>query len=68
MGGTLDVSLLFKIAAVGILLMIIDKILKSSGKEDIAMITNMAGIIIILLMVLNLINTLFTTVKTMFQF
>ena len=48
--------------------MIIDKILKSSGKEDIAMITNMAGIIIILLMVLNLINTLFTTVKTMFQF
>lgn len=68
MGGTLDVSLLFKIAAVGILLMVIDKILKSSGKEDIAMITNMAGIIIILLMVLNLINTLFNTVKTMFQF
>ena len=68
LGGTLDVSLLFKIAAVGILLMIIDKILKSSGKEDIAMITNMAGTIIILLMVLNLINTVFTTVKTMFQF
>lgn len=63
----LDVSLIFKIAAVGILMIIIDKILKSSGKDDFAVITNLAGIIIILMMVINLINKLFTTVKTMFQ-
>ena len=60
-------GLLFKIAGVGILLIIIDKILKSSGKDDIAVITNMAGIVIILMMVINLISKLFTAVKTMFQ-
>lgn len=63
----LDVSLIFKIAAIGILMIIIDKILKSSGKDDFAVITNLAGIIIILMMVINLINKLFTAVKTMFQ-
>ena len=68
MYGTLDLGLLFKIAAVGILLIIIDKILKSSGKEDIAVIINMAGIVMILLMVVNLISKLFTTVKALFQF
>ena len=68
MYGTLDVGLLFKIASVGILLIIIDKILKSSGKDDIAVITNMAGIVIILMMVVNLISRLFTTVKALFQF
>jgi len=66
--GTLDVSLLFKIASIGILIIIIDKILKSSGKDDIAVITNMAGIVIILTMVVNLISKLFTTVKALFQF
>lgn len=63
----LDVSIIFKIAAVGILMIIIDKILKSSGKDDFAVITNLAGIIIILMMVINLISKLFTAVKTMFQ-
>jgi len=66
--GTLDVGLLFKIASIGILIIIIDKILKSSGKEDIAVITNMAGIVIILTMVVNLISKLFATVKALFQF
>lgn len=63
----LDVSLIFKIAAVGILMIIIDKILKSNGKEDFAVIANLAGIIIILMMIINLISKLFNTVKTMFQ-
>lgn len=63
----LDVSLIFKIGATGILLVILDKVLKSNGKEDIATIANMAGIVIILMMVINLINQLFNSVKTMFQ-
>ncbi|MDP4087759.1 MAG: stage III sporulation protein AC [Bacillota bacterium] len=63
----LDVSLIFKIGATGILLIILDKVLKSNGKEDIAAITNLAGIVIILMMVINLIAKLFNTVKTMFQ-
>lgn len=63
----LDVSLIFKIGATGILLVILDKVLKSNGKEDIATIANMAGIVIILMMVINLISKLFDAVKTMFQ-
>lgn len=64
----LDVSLLFKIGALGILLVILDKILKTAGKDEIATVTNLAGIVIILIMVINLISRLFNAVKTMFQF
>lgn len=63
----LDVSLIFKIAAVGILILIIDKILKSSGKDDFAVMVNLAGIVIVLMMVISLISKLFDAVKTMFQ-
>lgn len=62
----MDVSLLFKIAAIGILIIVLDKVLKSAGKDDFAVITNLAGIIIILMMVINLVNTLFSSVKTLF--
>lgn len=64
----LDINLLFKIGAFGILLFVLDYILSAAGKKDIATITNLAGIIIILMMVLNLISKLFNAVKTMFQF
>ena len=64
----LDVSLLFKIGATGILIIIIDKVLKSGGKDDIAVVFNLAGVILILMMVINLISKLFTSVKTLFQF
>ncbi|MEA4826549.1 stage III sporulation protein AC [Clostridium sp. JNZ J1-5] len=64
----LDVSLIFKIAAVSILIIILDKILETTGKKDYAVIANLAGIVIVLMMVINLINKLFSTVKTMFQF
>ncbi|WP_040211880.1 stage III sporulation protein AC [Clostridium polynesiense] len=64
----LDVSLLFKIGGAGILIIIIDKILTTSGKSELATITNLTGLLIILLMVINLINQLFTSLKTMFMF
>ena len=63
----LDIGLLFKIGGVGILIVILDKVLKISGKDDIAVITNMAGIVIILIMVVTMIGDLFQTVKTMFM-
>ncbi|MBZ9608394.1 stage III sporulation protein AC [Clostridium estertheticum] len=64
----LDVGLLFKIGATGILIIIIDKVLKSGGKEDIAVVANLAGVILLLIMVINLVNKLFASVKTLFQF
>ena len=63
----LDISILFKIGAMGVLIIVIDKVLKASGKDDIAVITNVAGIVIILITVIGLINDLFNTVKTMFM-
>lgn len=63
----LDVGLLFKLGGIGILMVILDKVLKSSGKDDIAVITNMAGIVIILIMVVSMIGDLFQTVRTMFM-
>ena len=60
-----DVSLLFKIGAMGILLMVIEKILKGNGKEEIAVLANLAGIILIT--VIGMISNLFDTVRTMFS-
>ena len=51
----------------GVLIIVIDKVLKASGKDDIAVITNIAGIVIILITVIGLISNLFNTVKTMFM-
>lgn len=62
----LDVGLLFKIGAFGLFLMILEKVLKASGKDEIATITNLTGVIIILMMVIGLVSKLFSSVRTMF--
>lgn len=61
-----DISILLKIGGAGIILVVLDKVLTSSGKGEIAAITNIAGVVIILLMIVSIIGDLFTTVKTMF--
>lgn len=63
----LDISLILKIAGVGIIVIIVNKVLEASGKGDYAVVTNLAGILIVLMMVINLVNRLFTAVRTMFQ-
>ena len=63
----LDVRLVFKIAGVGIVLLIMDKILENNGKKDIATLVNLVGLIIILTAVVTLVYNLFDTVKTMFM-
>ncbi len=64
----MDVEIIFKIAAIGILTAIIGQILKQTGREDISTIATLAGLIIVLVMVLNLIGDLFVTLKTIFNF
>lgn len=64
----LDFSLIFKIGALGIILIIIDKVLKSGGKDEYAVIANFAGIIIILMMVISLISKLFSSIQTLLNF
>ena len=63
-----DVSLLFKIGAMGVLLMVIEKVLEGNGKKEFAALANLAGMVIILITIIGMISNLFDTVKTMFTF
>jgi stage III sporulation protein AC len=63
----MDISLIFKIATIGILVSILDMVLKKSGRDELAMLTTLAGLIVVLLMVAKQIVNLFDVVKAMFQ-
>ncbi len=63
----MDVDLIFKIATIGILVSVLNQVLLRAGREEQAMMTTLAGIIVVLFMIIQLINNFFTTVKTMFQ-
>lgn len=64
----MGIDLIFKIAAIGILVSILNALLNKSGREEHAMLTTLAGLIVVLLMVVKEVANLFDTVKTMFQF
>ena len=63
----MDINLLFKIAAVGILVAVLHQVLVRAGREDQAMMTTLAGIIVVLTIVIKEISTLFATVRTVFN-
>ena len=63
----MDINLLFKIAAVGILVAVLHQVLVRAGREDQAMMTKLAGLVIVLSMVIQQISSLFNTVRTLFD-
>ena len=63
----MNIDLLFKIAAIGILGAVLYQVLVRAGREDQAMMTTLAGLIIVLTMIIKEISTLFDTVRTMFN-
>ena len=64
----MDVELIFKIAAVGILVAVLTQLLIRSGREEQAMLTSLAGLIVVLTLVITQISSLFTTIKQLFGF
>ena len=62
----MGVDLIIKIAGVGILTAVVSQILKNSGKDDFAMLSTLAGVVIVLMMVLDVVYNLFGTIRTMF--
>ena len=62
----MDISILFKIAAIGILITVITQILKRSDRDDIATLVGLAGMIIVLTLVIGMIADLFETIKNIF--
>ena len=63
----MDINLLFKIAAIGILVAVLHQVLVRAGREDQAMMTTLAGLVIVLTMVIKEISTLFNEVRTIFN-
>ena len=59
----MDVDLIFKIAAIGIIVAVLNQVLIRSGREEQAMMTTLAGLIVVLMMVITQISDLFNTIK-----
>ena len=63
----MEVEVIFKIAAIGILTAVCCQILKKADKEELAILTTLAGLVIVLSMVIGMIGTLFDTLKNLFS-
>lgn len=64
----MNIEILFKIVGVGLLTAIMGQILKQTGKDEIATISTLAGLIIVIIMVVNLFGDLFNSIKNIFNF
>ena len=64
----MDIDLIFKIAAVGIIVSILNQILTRSGRDEQATMTTLAGLVVVLMMLVREINALFELIKTLFRF
>ncbi len=62
----MEIGLIFKIAAVGIIVSVIYQILKHSGREEQAFLTSLAGLVLVLFWIIPYIQELFETIKAMF--
>ena len=64
----MNIDIIFKIAAIGVAIAVLNQILVRAGREEHAMMTTLAGIIIVLFLIVDMISEFFETVKTLFQF
>jgi len=62
----MDVDLIFKIAAIGILVAVLNQLLIRSGREEQGLMVTLAGLIVVLTMLITQISTLFDTIKSVF--
>ena len=64
----MDVNLIFRIAAIGILVSVLNQVLSRSGREEQAMMTTLAGLVVVLMIMVQEISDLFELIKTLFNF
>lgn len=62
----MDVSIIFRIAAVGIIVAVLNQVLSRAGRDEQAMMTTLAGLIVVLMMIISQISVLFDTIKDLF--
>ena len=65
---TMEIDLIFKIAAIGIIVSILNQVLSRSGREEQATMTSLAGLVVVLMMLAQKIAQLFDLVKSLFDF
>lgn len=63
----MSIDLVFKIAAIGIIVAVLNQLLIRSGREEQAMLTTLAGLIVVLFIIIEQISALFETIKTVFS-
>lgn len=63
----MDVDMIFRIAAIGILVAVLNQVLSRAGRDEQAIMTTLAGLVVVLMMVVQEIADLFALVKTLFQ-
>ena len=64
----MDIDLVFKIAAIGIIVSILNQVLSRSGREEQATMTTLAGLVVVLMMIAQKVAELFDLVKSLFEF
>lgn len=64
----MDISIVFRIAAVGVLVAVLNQVLLRAGREEQAMLTTLAGLVVVLFWVIQYVSTLFETMETMLRF
>ena len=62
----MDIDLIFKIAAIGIIVAVLNQLLIRSGREDQAMMTTLAGLVVVLSILVKQISVLFATIRSLF--
>ena len=62
----MDIDLIFKVAGIGIIVAVLNLVLKRAEREEQAMLTTLAGLIVVLMLIITEISDLFGTVKTVF--
>lgn len=64
----MEIDLIFKVAAIGIIVSILNQVLSKSGREEQATMTTLTGLVVVLMMVASKISELFNLVKSLFNF
>jgi stage III sporulation protein AC len=67
LGGNMDIDLIFKVGAIGIVVAVFNQILTKTGRDEQAMLVTLAGVIVVMALIVGMMNDLFTEVKSVFN-
>ena len=62
----MDIDFVFRIAGIGIIVTVISQLLTRAGRDDIAMLATLSGLVVVLLMVVNMISDFFASIRSLF--